>query len=305
MTPLRIVYIGRHGQVGSSNDDEGAVAYALRQLGHEVVCVPEQPARKVFDGPPADLCLFNKWSDWEAIRQIQCPKVFWYWDLVDYPKDPSLARRCAQRRSWMQQATAIADLGFCTDGDWVAKDTTGKLHWLMQGFDERLQPAERTTEDIDILLPCSVIKCGEGRARFVAAMKERWGPRVHHVEGGVHGKRLAELVARSKVVVCPDEPHGARYWSNRLYLMSGLGGVIVHPLCVGFWPMSPDALFAVQGVSYYIPGSNIRDDIAHLLEYHDARIEGGQIARKDVLAHHLYRHRCEQLIQTVRDRLKI
>src|SRR5436309_287730 len=41
--PVRIAYVGRFGQT-NSNQDEEAVAHALRVLGHDVECIEESAA---------------------------------------------------------------------------------------------------------------------------------------------------------------------------------------------------------------------------------------------------------------------
>ncbi|HYE70432.1 MAG TPA: glycosyltransferase [Aquabacterium sp.] len=293
---MRIAYVGRHGQLGTSNDDEGALTHALRLLGHEVLPVLE--GRAV---PLADLLLFNKWSDWPAIAAFSGPRAFWYWDRVDDP-DPTLARRNATRRAWMAEACRVSNLGFCTDGDWVAADKTGKLVWLPQGFDERLQPAVvPESQDVEILLPASVIKCGAAREKFVGRLKDRWGESVCHVEGGVHGLRLASLVARSRVVVCPDAPGTDSYWSNRVYLLAGLGAALLHPSSRGV----RDQYAAGEQVMFYRSPTELDDMIGELLDRPSARRAMGRGARACTLACHTYRHRAEELVRVVRERLGI
>ena len=70
---MRIAYVARHG--GHGNDDEGAVAYALTQLGHEVILVHEADALVAPSLiPEADFLLFHKWAG--AGVETSMPKVF-------------------------------------------------------------------------------------------------------------------------------------------------------------------------------------------------------------------------------------
>jgi hypothetical protein len=65
------------------------------------------------------------------------PKVFWCFDLIDFEKEPILLPRFQERKVWAKRMLELCDIGFFTDGEWVAKDDTGKAVWLTQGFDSR------------------------------------------------------------------------------------------------------------------------------------------------------------------------
>jgi len=130
---MKILYVARHGP--QDNMDEDAIAYALQQLGHEVICIQERHGKDAL-GYQADFCLFHKWEDHATIEQMKLPKVFWYFDLVR-TDDLELRQRTITREDWVNFATNQCDLGFLTDGDWVNQDKTGKLNWLTQGADER------------------------------------------------------------------------------------------------------------------------------------------------------------------------
>lgn len=132
--------------------------------------------------------------------------------------------------------------GFCTDGDWVVEDRgrTGKLRWLMQGADERTLGFGTPIPDYagaEILFT-GMINHGRRRAEHVAHLQARYGDRFAVMgDGGPkyrrHGRELADVFASCKVVVAPDGPNTARYWSNRVYLTLGLGGYLLHPRCEG------------------------------------------------------------------------
>ena len=143
---MKILFVARHNS--GDNDDEGAVAYALRKLGHEVLCIQEKKTHReqasTLQGMVAtfkpDFCLFFKWDNYDEIRWIssKCPCVFWFFDLISNTDDPTLTGRMRMRRNWLDAIIPHCKLAFFTDGDEVAKDQTGKLRWLMQGADERV-----------------------------------------------------------------------------------------------------------------------------------------------------------------------
>lgn len=318
---MKIIYVAAHAR--GMNDDEGAITYALRQLGHEVQPCREVIGRKALKLQPADLLLFHKWSDWDTVKKFECPKAFWYFDLVDWPSDPTLARRCQQRKEWMSHAIPLVDVGFCTDGDWVERwnsdrrrrdhrvgdefrggDGLDKLVTLRQGADERVvgrgkerrcDQCEHLVTDYDVLMVGIAKGGGQRRESFVRELRERYGDRFKHVEGGVYGRDLADLVARSKVVVCPDSPVTERYWSNRVYVMAGFGAVLFHP---GEYLM-PNNL---PGVIYYQGREDLFDKIDRTLPDLSYQEELRRRNLADSISNHLYRHRCEELVRIVKER---
>jgi hypothetical protein len=297
---VKICYVGNHAQV-KSNDDEGAVAYALRQLGHEVICVPEQNRRQ-FYLPKADLLLFHKFFDVGAIRTFTGPRAFWYFDLVDWKADRTLAKRCAARTAWMRRIIPLVDIGFCTDGDWVAQDASGKLVWLPQGADERMAghtPPANGEQDIDVLFTGIDRGGGERRESFVREMRERYGERFVHIQRGVHGASLRELVGRAKVAVCPDSPCTSAYWSNRVYLLLGFGAFLLHPYC---GPALQGQYADRADLVYYHSRTHLFELIDDLLTHPAYRAAVAGHGMGTTQDRHLYRHRVASLLQTLRER---
>lgn len=340
---MRILYVAKHGQA-NSNDDEGAIAHVLRELGHEVRCVDEK-----MQGPLAlnlglarthpfdsDLVLFHKWSDWAVLSTIRIPKVFWHFDLVEFPSDPTLARRDTHRRSWMEAVIPYVDLGFCTDGEWVEKMNgrliaepmtdpgeaviigghyptrhLNKLVWLPQGADERVVGfGEMVEPTIDILFTGSIYKCGKGRNSFVREMSNRYGMRFNWFDSGprgnpVYGRKLANLIAQSKVVVAPDSPIASRYWSNRVYTALGYGAFLLHPYCAELeltMHYQPD-----HEIKFYWDRQDLFDKIDLYLrdEKREHRLWQATNGLERTRKEHLYRHRVSQLLRVVKERLGV
>ena len=298
---MRIIYVANHGSKG--NDEEGAIHHALTELGHEVLRLRESRGRRALR-LQGDMLLFHKWHDIGRLKvfgERGLIRVFWWFDLVDFPEDPTIAGRCQARRIWMNSILPYIELGFCTDGDWVARDRSGKLVHLVQGADSRymgLTLVDRPKEPSRPILFTGIRHGGERRQSFVDDMIATYGDRFNHVSRGVHGQELAELIARSLIVVAPDGPVTDRYWSNRVFLTLGYRGFLLHP-----WS---------EGLSqHYRDGSEIvyyrsRDELHQAIRYYlDRPEECRAIARRGfarTVRDHTYQHRCAELMRIVQER---
>lgn len=304
---MRIVHYANFRAGG--NDDEGAILHALRELGHDVEPVQEggNPLTRRFGNSP-DLLLFHKGAgiDVPMFFWGTCPRAFWYWDLVEFPQDHTLARRDAGRRAWMNSIIAHVEFGFCSDGDWVAKDKTGKLRWLPQGADGRIVGRGDATAgralvhrnaDADLLLTASHIRAGTGRISFIRQMLERYGDWLIQLDEGVHRERLRDLTAACRITVCPDAPVTGRYWSNRVWNAAGFGAFVLHPFCDGL-----QDFYTGRAITYYRNREHLHGLIADYLD--EAADETRRIVSENAMtetkAKNLYRHRVEQLIRTVK-----
>lgn len=325
---MKILFVAKHNS--GDNDDEGAVTYALRQLGHEVTTVHELRRHRSMEDEAMlrqsssfDLCLFFKWDDVEAIKAARCPKVFWYFDMVrSVEDDPTLKARSDYRVEWMKRVVPECLVGFCTDGDWVRHVNScavvaktheqriqlkhGALVHLMQGADERYVGLGTPIPDYkggDILFT-GMINHGQKRASHVAKLRDRYGDRFTVLgDGGprhrLHGRSLADLFASVKVVVAPDGPNTDSYWSNRVYLTTGLGGLLLHPFCKGLTKH-----YSVSELAYYASHEHLEQIIDEVCSMSDAdRLRVRTVGLDAARTRNLYRHRCEDLIKEVEKRL--
>lgn len=301
---MKILYVANHGCGG--NQDEEAIHYALQSLGHEVVKVNEGKSRDA-SNVKADFLLFHKWSHFNAIRACKLPRVFWYFDLITCT-DPSLSARNRARESWMEAMVPLVDVGFCTDGDWVRRynccpsDQAGKLITLRQGADERvLQQRSPQPNKCSILFTGICKGGGLGRETFVEDLKTRYGDSFLHIPSGCYREQFASTVATYKIVVAPDFPVTDLYWSNRVYNTLGAGGFLLHPYCKGLALHYRDGCDLV----YYYDRVDLFDKIDYYLTKPDERETIRQGGYETTFKEHLYRHRCEELIRTVKERLRI
>ncbi len=301
---MKICYVANHNSGG--NDDEGAIRYALEKLGHLVISVPERSAS--FRGTSgSDFLLFHKWDNVNALHRISVPKVFWYFDLVDWD-DPSLVTRNRTRISWMKSIAPHVDLGFCTDGDWVCRfnpECGGKLVHLTQGADERAVGITTGEKRVPILFTGISNRGGRGRTDFVHWMRENYEEKFVHIERGTHRGALRTLIGESNVVVCPDHPVTDLYWSNRVYNAAGFGATILHPHC----EVLTGQYRHNEEIVYYTDRENLRSKIDYLLRGDDYVSEFrhvlGQRALIRTQTEHLYRHRCESMLRTIKERLGV
>ncbi len=292
---MHVLYVAKHGQ--SNADDEGAIAFALRKLGHEVECVQERFAADI--ATRADFCLFHHWSNFQTIDNLGkfgMPMVWWNFDLVSWP-DPTLEARNATRRAWMQQVMGLTDLGFVTDGDFQTKHPD-KLVWLPQGADERVMGSQHDNDKVrNLLLTCMVQGCGTQREAFVREIVQKHN--VLHEVKGLYREQLRYEIGRTRMVVCPDSPVTHNYWSNRVWNACGFGAFTLHPYCRELAKMYTDG----KEIVFYDNLEHLHKLIRFWLEDDGERNAIGRAALERTIMHHTYRHRCEILIRTVRERL--
>lgn len=233
---MRIAYIAKHNSGG--NDDEEAILHALQRLGQSVDCIHEKEATetKIRETKP-DFILCHGWSQFSTITNLKSiPKVFWYFDLVEYP-DKTLNQRSLYRKAWAIEMMRYCDLGFFTDGDFCLKMKraySGRAHILRQGFDDRMiQPFKPSTDQYSILFFGNEKGGGKEREDWLKEMKERWGSQFYQYKRGIYKEDMSRKINEFKLTIAPGGPVTDNYWSNRVYLMTGYGGFHLHPYSSG------------------------------------------------------------------------
>lgn len=295
---MKIIYIGKHASGG--NDDEGAIAHSLRELGHEVVEIKERKAHLKINRHEGDFILFHKWEDTEALSQYTAPKVCWYFDLVDWP-DTTLRARCRQRIEWMKRTLPLTNLMFCTDGDWVERNKAQygeKIIRLSQGADERFMGMGTLDPSSDIvpILFTGHPKGGRARLNHVRDLQLRYGKRFQ-VVNGVHRHELRDLFARTRVVIAPDSPVTDLYWSNRVYLTLGFGGFLLHPYCSLLAEHYRDG----EEIVFYRTRKELEEKIDYYLRHPAERFSIQAAGFRRTQLEHTYRHRVADLLRTVEE----
>lgn len=297
----KIAYIAKHDS--GDNDDEGSITHALRELGHTVQKIQESRVRRIPSGSiRADFVLFNHSKQLRDIKRASgdIPIVCWCFDAI-HQEDPKLTLRTRERSRWATQVTEMCTLAFFTDGDWVEQDRTGKLHWLMQGADERVIGPGKNRNRYEILFAGAV---GHGglREAFLKKLKIKYGSSLH-IQGTakrVYRREYADLVCSTKINLAPLYPVTNTYWSNRVYVVSGFGGFLLHPRSSKLEEQYTDG----EEIVYYNDERDLYDKIEYYLPREDERQRIATNALRRTERDHLYRHRCKTLVDTVLNTIK-
>lgn len=312
---MKILYVAKHNS--GDNDDEGAIAHALRELGHEVICVNENWYH--YEGQPApssvqaDFCLFHKWPtlNFAEFKQMKIPRVFWYFDLVKAPQtDPTLRMKTKARVEWMQLFAPRCAVGFCTDGDWAEywneyHKTPDKLLKLSQGMDERyIKPLEsqlNVTSWENELLFTGTPHHGVQREIWCKKMQQTYGSDFK-IKGSsytrFHHEALRDLLLTTRITLAPDGPNTNKYWSNRVYHLTGYGAFLLHPYCSELERDYPPGTLEMY---------RDFDELKNMIKYYrDNPIQREEMRIKthqQTVKHNLYRHRLVKLLDIVRERI--
>lgn len=312
---MRIIYLGSFKRAWHT---ECYIANALTSMGHEVIRLEEAAATyaeiiaHAAQARP-DLLLFAKARFREAnhgwptdaravramiaavrpfVRQVAC----WIFDLLAPEFSPA-------RSEWAREVAAGCDLFATTDGFTAGRLPNAAV--VRQGVPDDVEddapwPADHAGDVLFLGTPY-----GE-RGRLVAALAERFGNRFRCV-GNCRGQALTRLVRSYRVCVGPHEPYYAGYWSNRIYVVTGHGGLFAAPAVPGMetegWHSGqrylalprepaqmterlaeilrdepPDALRQIQRAGYRL--ANERFSYRHRVEELLARLACGQLSSR-------------------------
>lgn len=305
---LRVLYVCKQPSTG--NRDEAFITSALMKNRCLVTIVDEDKVKRRPEiltqlGEGQDILLFHKWSDPITLsrftdRYPNCVTVCWYFDLVDCDDD-TLSHRCRSRMRYLRSIESDCKYIMCTDGDWVARNIS-KYQVLRQGlgYHEVLPERDKVKKDVPILF--TGISKGGGilRQSFVSLLSKYFKEKFLHIERGVHGPELANLIYRSKVVVCPDYPVTNSYWSNRIYHMAGHGGCVLHAESKGLRLEYHD-----KQIVFYKDREALLERIEHYLkpENEEERYELSLKAAEHTRENYLYDHRVGELLNRIKPSL--
>lgn len=294
---MKIIYIAKHGP--QDNQDEDAITYALRKLGHEVTCFHEKNAERAIK-EDADFVLVHKYEDFHTMARIKLPIVTWDFDAVTI-NDPHLGERNVIRRNLANAREKYSAICLHTDGDWVDKNPDKRIQ-LMQGADERYVGYGKPVETLPPILFTGTVGHGKRRDDHIASLQAHYGDQFsitgEHFRTKVHGRALANHLASVKVAIAPDGPNTHKYWSNRVYLTMGLGGFLIHPYCERLTEH-----YGPGDLVVYHSQTELIQKIDQYLEDSPSRELMRQRGHEVTIQKHLYRHRCEDLINIVKERV--
>lgn len=225
---MRFLYYGNFTESWST---ESYIARALERAGCSVTrwqSVGGAAFAEITD--KFDVFLFAKMDGWSASPSIErinrvrksCGKVVgWCFDLLN----PSYRQ---ERYQWASAVSGVCDLFCTTDGSMAPHLSNCKV--LRQGIGDDIRPGTQKPE-----MACDVLFLGENyglRDEFIKKLSSHFQRRFWHTNN-IRGESLNDLMASSKVVVAPPYPYFDEYWSNRIYVVTGYGGLMIHPRIKG------------------------------------------------------------------------
>ena len=237
---MRVLYLGNFHDTFCT---EWQVARALGRLGHEVTTLDTQGStyRSIFAAAETgyDLLLFAKAQFREAsgtwpgaadavVRMIEAVRphvpriVCWLWDLMCEEFSPP-------RWQWLTRIAAASDMCALTDG--VSAGRLPNAVVIRDGCPDDVEWDCEWTVELrgDVLFLGSVY--GD-RPRLLDSLGRRIGG-LTIVTHGVRGPALTRLVRGHRLVVGPHYPCHPGYWSDRLTVVTGHGGLFAGPTIEG------------------------------------------------------------------------
>lgn len=237
MSLLRILYLGSFQHAWST---ENYIANAFIRLGHDVVRLEEARTNHAeivarVEAMKPDVFLFAKarfaeankgWPEdaraivrlIESIRPRVRSVVCWLFDLL-------AAEFSAERSAWAEQVAAACDVFATTDGYTAARLPNSVV--VRQGVPDDVDltaswPSEYRGEVLFLGTPY------RDRWQLIELLARRFGPRFACVRD-CRCRELTSLVRSYRICLGPHYPHFAGYWSNRLYVITGHGGLFATP----------------------------------------------------------------------------
>jgi hypothetical protein len=285
MKKLKIIYWANHSNF-ASDSTEKHISSALRELGHEVVEVPETENPVPYKG---DLFLFHKGGENNGVHpaelvdilsQITYKKVCWYFDKI-----------WNQREQWMNMIIPFTDLVFMTDETWARRHVYQNVKILHQGVGDsntKLGKANKRYE-------CDVAFTGSiygKRQEFIDMLKYYFPEGRFRVFDNVFNQDLNDLCATAKVIVAPKFPSDDYYWSSRVYMVTGAGGFMVHPKLEGLKEEFEDG----KEIVMYNTDDEMINKILHYLENDKERKAIQKAGHKKCSTKYTYKERVKELL---------
>jgi hypothetical protein len=298
---MNILHIAEHSPV-RGNDDEGAISDALTQLGHTVTKIEEANALDINTDMTTsnDVVLFHQIKgDWPVLYNPAIKRVLWHWDEVT---DNTLIDRLLFAQK--------IDLALLTHGPTVDlfSDYTDKIDILRQGFDQRYKHQYKYPnyyDDIGIFGSAY-----PSRESFFEDLNKHYPwdltsngihTKVYGLNGQnyVHQEKLESLVNTVKIWPQFDctlgGPYPPNYWSNRPYLLTGMGAFIIHPYCED---LAKEYLEDYEMV-FYKTREELWEKIQFYLDNPEDRENIRIAGQQKTLRCYKYIDRCKQLIEFI------
>jgi hypothetical protein len=261
---MRIVYNAQGNK--NSDDTEGHIRRALKELGHEVV-----------SGGNGDIYLFHK--EFNPPPSFRGKKVCWYFDKI-----------WKDRVNWFNDIYPRVDLMFITDWTWGKEYPKCRL--LRQGIGDY---EKGIYEDRGIDVAFVGNPYGQ-REELVEKLKKWYGERFKVYERQ-YNRSLNNLCASVPIFVAPEFPSDDDYWSNRVYLLTGSGGFVIHPRLKGLEREWGDNLV------YYDNLDDLKEKVDYYLLHPKERKKMNIKEYNYCVKNFTYKKRVEDLIKCIKNEL--
>lgn len=234
---MNILYLGAFHH---SFTTESEIARALERAGHEVTRLEENDANEASIAAAADelrpdVLLLAKGRfeeagrEWpndadavvrliERVRPAVGRVACWTFDLLAEAFSP-------ERFAWANTIAPACDLFATTDG--ATAPTLPRAVVVRQGSPDEIDAEAAWPEECEGDVLFLGLPYGE-RRQLIDACFDRFGQRFRAVND-CRGPELTRLVRSFRLVVGPHWPHFAGYWSNRIYIVAGHGGLFAGP----------------------------------------------------------------------------
>lgn len=275
--------------------DEKTISESLLGLGHDVDLLHVGTTKTITEDRGYDLLLGHHIESPFQVTKHQIPiKVLWGFDLtVDKGGYLNSDGKGNIRRAWVVHMSQVVDHLFLSDGEAVSL-VGDKATRLVQGAHTTYyHPCQ--SSDIRILFAGDI---REQRQSFIAPVASQFPLEVITGKGNrVYGTEFAKLIARTGIVIAPDVPIKPNYWSNRVYVVCGAGGFLLHPYIEELSHQYEDG----KEIVYYYSREDLMDKIAYWLPREEERKQIGWEAYQRTLRDHTYTHRVKQLMAKVEE----
>jgi glycosyl transferase family 1 len=234
---MKFLYLGAFRNPSGA---ENQIARALVRAGHEVIACEESEVNQESVSAQAaelrpDVLLLAKGRFHEAgqewpndaraivglldqLRPHVGRTVCWLFDLL-------AEEFVAERFEWARTIAPACDLFVTTDGHTAPKLPRAVV--VRQGAPDDVDLEAGWSDEFDGDVLFLGMPYGE-RRRLVDACFARFGQRFRSIND-CRGPELTRLVRSFRLVVGPHWPHFAGYWSNRIYVVAGHGGLFAAP----------------------------------------------------------------------------
>ena len=266
---MTIVYNARPNS--DSDDTEGHIRHSLQKLGHAVV-----------DDGDGDIYLFHK--QFNPPKEFTGKYVCWYFDKLWRDRD-----------IWMEKILKTAHLVAMTDETWAMANPHENIAIIRQGIGEQLELTGNSGRfKAKIAFTGSIY--GE-RVDWVNKLKKRYNEALQVYNNAFNGD-LYDLCASVSIIVAPPYPSDDYYWSNRIYMILGSGGFLIHPRLKGL------STEYIEGEHY--AGYTGMDELFYKIDYylrnHEERMKIQRAGYEITVKKYNFTERCQSLIKEIHRR---